>query len=56
MFHAVACGGHHAFDLVVFAFADGQNQRVRIVQFGGLGGHGFVVVVQQHAGLQLGAE
>ena len=48
-FHAVAGGGHHAFYLVVFALGEGEQQAVRIFQFGCGGGYGFVVVVQQHA-------
>ena len=55
-FHAVAGGGHHAFYLVVFALGEGEQQAARVFQFGCGGGYGFVVVVQQHALAQGGAQ
>ena len=53
---AVASGGYHAFDLVVFAFGDGHQQGGGRLQYGFLRGNGFVVVVQQHAVFQAAAQ
>ena len=55
-FHAVSSGRDHAFDLVVFAFGNRQQQCVRIFQhrFGSL--HGFIVVMEQYAVFQALAE
>mgnify|MGYP007085155857 CR=1 FL=1 len=55
-FHAVSSGRNHAFDLVVFAFGNRQQQCVRIFQhrFGSL--HGFIVIMEQHAVFQALAE
>ena len=48
-FHAVAGGGHHAFYLVVFALGEGEQQAVRVFQFGRGSGYGFIIIVQQYA-------
>ncbi len=54
--HAVAGGGDHAFDLVVFSFGNGQQQGGRVFQNGIGGTNGFVFVVEQHAVFQGFAE
>ena len=48
-FNAVACGGNHAFDLVVFALGQRHQQGVGVEQFGCGCGDGFVFVIEQHA-------
>ena len=52
VFDAVAGGGDHAFDLMIFAFGNGHQQGGRIFQNGFGCADGFVVVVQQDAVFQ----
>ena len=47
MFDAIAGGGDHAFDLMIFAFGNGHQQGGRVFQNGFGGADGFVVIVQQ---------
>ena len=47
MLHAVACGGDHTFDLVVFSLGNGQEQCGRAFQYGIGGVNRFVFVVEQ---------
>ncbi len=56
MLHAVACGGDHPFDLVVFAFGNDQEQCGRAFQHGIGGANRFVFVVEQDTVFQGFAE
>lgn len=56
LLYAVACGGHHAFDLVVFALGDGEQQYSGRFEHRIGGGYGFVVIVKQNAVFQGGAQ
>lgn len=49
MLHAVAGGGDHAFDLVVFSFGNGQQQGGRVFQNGISGANGFIFIMKQDA-------
>ncbi len=51
-FHPVTHGCHHAFDLVVFAFGQGQTQMVRAHRLAGGSTHGLRVIVEHHTGQQ----